>query len=254
MVESYHQDWQAVNTATKIAEERDVLFINMLPHDVQNIINYKTDMFDPTHANTFGMRKITSYLGRYISEVEGIIDHRGDNEYQAWADKVSHWQGDEIQKLLNEDNLYLELGQICNLNANAIVFMKGNSQALHDPLIQEFVMQLSGSPNILEAAKCNGPYLLIREATSGEMQIQEFVGEQQVESFESVFGDTHYIGMKDFSAIYVDGSMEYNYLDMEEHYTSEVQISILGQEGEIMSQLFYDPNWNYMEIGESYKN
>ena len=235
-------DWSVMNTAERIAAERDVLFLNLLPHELQNVVNYKTDFFDITHANVFGMSKLTSYLGKYLSEVDGIEDHRADAKYQVWADKVEQWQAGEIQKMLNESNLYTELGLIYNVNANAVVFMKGNSQALQDPIIQEFVMQLSGTQNVLEAARCNGPYLLIREDTSGGMQVQEIVGEQIIESVETVFGDTYYIGLKDFSAIYVDEAFENNYLDMEDHYKSEVQITILGNEGEIMSQMYYDPN------------
>lgn len=246
MAYSYEQDWMAVNTVEKIATERNVQFLNLLPHDSQNIINFRTDMCDETHVNNNGMRKLTSFLGKYLCEIEGIEDRRQDPAYQIWNDKVSLWQGSEIQRVLNESDLYLELGMIHNLNANAVIFMRGNSQALQDSLVQEFLMQLAGSTAVLEAAKCGGPYLLIRDATSGVMQIQEFVGEQQSESFRSIFGDTYYIALKDFAAIYVDGNLEYNYLDMEKHYTSEVQISIMGQEGEIMSRLFYDPNWNYM--------
>ena len=134
-----------------------------------------------------------------------------------------------------------------NLNANAIIFMPGNSSALQDSLVQAFIMQLTGTTAVVDAANCGGPYLLIRDATSGTMQIQEFVGEQQIDSFASILGDTNYIAMKNFSAIYVDGNLEYNFLDMEEHYGAEVQIMILGQAGEIMSQLYYDPVWNDME-------
>ena len=248
MAGSYEQDWLAVNTGKKIAEEKGILFLDMLAHDTQNVINYKLDMFDEGHANNSGMRKLTSYVGKYLCEVAGITDHRQDPAYQAWGELVSQWQTDEIQRLLGEKELYVELSMINNLNANAIVFMPGNSSALQDSMTQELVMQLAGTTAVLDAAAQGGPYLLIRDATSGVMQKQEFVGEQQIESFMSILGDTHYIAMKEFSAIYVDGNLEYNYLDMEDHYESEVQVTILGQAGEVMSRLYYDPVWNYMEI------
>lgn len=249
MAGSYEQDWKAVNTGKKIAEEKGILFLDMLSHETQNIINYKLDMFDEGHANNSGMRKLTSYIGKYLCEVEGIIDHREDEAYQAWGALVSQWQTEEIQRLLGEKELYIELSMIQNLNANTIIFMPGNSSALQDSTTQDLVMQLAGTTAVLEAAQCGGPYLLIRDASSGAMQKQEFVGEQQIESFMSILGDTHYIAMKDFSAVYANGNLEYNYLDMEEHYDSEVQITILGQAGEIMSRLYYDPVWDDMEQG-----
>ena len=249
MSQSYEQDWMAVNTGQKIADERNLTFINLLPHDTQNVIDMETDMFDGIHANVNGMRKITSYVGKYLCKVEGIEDHRQDPAYQAWGELVSRWQGEEIDRLLNEGDMYIELGMIQNLNANSIIFMRGNSPALQDVMVQKFIMQLSGTTAILDAAASGGPYLLIRDATGGTMQIQEYIGEQQIESFPTILGDTHYIAMKPFSAIYVDGNMEYNYLDMEEHYDSSMQITILGQAGEIMSRLYYEPNWNDMKKG-----
>ena len=243
MSQSYNQDWMAANTARKIAEEKGISFIDMLPQDTQTIINYRTDMFDGIHANVNGMRKITSYVGRHLREVEALEDHRKDISYVEWDEKVSKWQTTEINRLLGENDLYVKLGTILNLNANSIIFMRGNSAALQDKLVQEFIMQLSGSTNILEAANIGGPYLLIRDATSGTMQIQEYVGEQQIESFQTILGDTYYIAIKPFSAIYVDGNMDYNYLNMEEYYESAVQITVLGQEGEIMNQFFYDSSW-----------
>lgn len=60
-------------------------------------------------------------------------------------------------------------------------------------------------------------------------------------------GDTCYIGLKNFGAVYVDGNFEDNYLNMEEYYETQVQVVILGQDGEVMSKLYYDPVWNDMK-------
>lgn len=247
MAESYAQDWLAVNTGERIAGEHDILFLNLLDHNSQNIIDYELDMFDEGHANTSGMRKLTSYVGQYLRKVDGIVDHRGDKEYQTWENLVSQWQGEEIQRLLGEPDLYLELNMIYDLNASGIIFMPGNSSSLQDNIIQKLIMRLAGSDAVLRAAEQDGPYLMIRDGSSGVMQIQEFVGEQQIDSFESILGDTCYIGLKNFGAVYVDGNFEDNYLNMEEYYETQVQVVILGQDGEVMSKLYYDPVWNDMK-------
>lgn len=237
------EDWKAVNTAQVIAEEEELLFLNLLPHEEQGVINYRTDMFDESHANINGMSKLTSYVGKYISELECIRDHRMDSDYHNWNDKVEKWYRNETQKMLAEKDLYLELAMIQSLKANAIVFMRGDSQALQDAMVQELVMQLAESQGILEAAEAGGPYLMIRDTSGEEAKIQEFIAEQQIESFESILGDTEYIGVKAFGAIYVDGNLEHNYLNMEEHYNSEVQILILENDGNVLEHLIYDPNW-----------
>ena len=250
MAGSYEQDWLAVNTGKVIAAENDILFLDLLSHDTQNVIDFGLDMFDEGHANNSGMKKLTFYVGNYLCEVDGIVDHRGDSEYQSWAELVGRWQAEEMQRLLSESNLYLELSMIYNLNSSGIIFMPGNSSALQDDTVQKLIMQLAGSDTVLRAAEQGGPYLMIRDGSKGEMQIQEFAGEQQVESFMSILGDTYYIGLKNFGAIYVDGDLENNYLNMEEHYETEVQIVILGQDGEVLSKLYYDPIWNDMKRGK----
>ena len=246
MAGSYEQDWLAVNTGEMIAAENNILFLNLLDHASQNVIDYELDMFDEGHANSSGMRKLTSYVGQYLLEVEGIVDHREDSEYQTWEELAERFREEEMQRLLGGTDLYLELSMLHDLDANGIIFLPGNAASLQDDIIQKLIMRLSGTDSILEAAKQGGPYLLIRDGSSGTMQVQEFVGEQQVDSFRSILGDTCYIGLKNFGAIYVDNNFENNYLNMEEYYEKDVQIIILGQDGEVMSKLYYDPAWNDM--------
>lgn len=247
MASIYEQDQLTVNTGEMIAAENDILFLNFLPHDSQNVIQHELDMFDEGHANISGMRKITSYVGQHLREVEGIVDHRGNPDYQMWEDLVSQWKVEEMQRLMGEADIYLELSAMSALDANSIIFLPGNSSALQDDIIQKLIMQLAGSSSVLEAAKQGGPYLLIRDGSNGKMQVQEYVGEQQVESFNSILGDTEYVGLKNFGAIYVNGDYENNYLNMEKYYETEAQIIILGQDGEVMSKLYYDPIWNDMK-------
>lgn len=127
MATSYEQDWQAVDTAQRIADERNIPFLNLLSSESQNVIDYHTDMCDDTHLNNNGMRKVTSYIGGQLRSLYDIPDHRGDETYATWNEKVGNWQAAEIDLLLNEEELHIELGQIQNVNASAVIFMKGGS-------------------------------------------------------------------------------------------------------------------------------
>lgn len=71
----------------------------------------------------------------------------------------------------------------------------------------------------------------------------QFGGEAQPEDFETLLGTTTYIGLFNFGAVYANGDYDNNYLDMEEHYNDEVQIVILGQQGEVISHLYYTAGW-----------
>lgn len=246
MASSYDQDRQAVNTAAQIAEERGIPFLNMLPHETQSLVDYYTDMSDDTHLNANGMRKVTAYIGSVLKETCALPDHRADTAYTVWNEKASVWQADEIRRLSEEPDLYAELGAIQNVNASVVLYMRGDSKAIHDSMVRRFVKQLTGSAVIDEAVQANGPYLLIRDASgtvSDNPVNYEFAGEAQPEAFDTLLGQTTYIGLPDFGAVYVNGDYENNYLDMEAHYNDEVQILILGQQGEVIGRLYYDADW-----------
>lgn len=124
--------------------------------------------------------------------------------------------------------------------------MRGASKALHDAMVRRFIKQLTGTEVIDDALSANGPYLLIRDAsgkTSTTAVQYEFAGEVQTENFETLLGITTYIGMNEFGAVYINEDYENNYLNMEEHYNDDVQILILGQNGEVISQLYYNADW-----------
>ncbi len=248
MATSYEQDWQAVNTAESIANKRNIPFINLLSHDTQTVVDFYTDMCDDTHLNANGMRKVTSHIGAQLSGLDTVTDHRGEEGYGFWEAKVSSWQAEEINRLLQEENLYLALSRIQQVNASAILFMPGGSPALHDPMVKRLIRQLTGGSSLIdEAAEGNGPYLLIRDSVAsedGQLLKREFAGTVQPETFPSVLGATDYIGLPDFGAVYRDGDWENNYLNMEEHYDADVQIIILGAQGEVMARLYYEPTWN----------
>lgn len=246
MATSYDQDRQAINTAAQIAEERGIPFLNMLPHETQTVVDYYTDMSDDTHLNANGMRKVTRYIGSVLKDVCALPDHRADTDYAAWGEKTEKWQSAEIERLTHQADLYVELGAIQNINASVVIYMRGDSKAIHDSMVRRFVKQLTGTDVIDEAAEANGPYLLIRDA-SGQVSptpvSYEFGGEAQPDPFDTLLGTTTYIGLQDFGAVYVGEDFDNNYLDMEDHYHDEAQILILGQQGEVIGQLYYGAGW-----------
>lgn len=250
MASSYDQDRQAVNTAAQLAQERGILFLNMLPQETQAVIDYYTDMSDDTHLNGNGMRKMTTYIGSVLQDMCALPDHRADASYAAWETRAAQWQSDEIWQLCVQPDFYTELGAIQNINASVVLYMRGDSKAIHDDTVRRFVKQLTGTSVIDEAALANGPYLLIRDASGSVSETPvhyEFAGEAQPEPFATLLGETEYIGMMNFGAVYVNGDYENNYLDMEEHYNDEVQLLILGQQGEVIGRLYYDAEWKVAE-------
>ncbi len=71
------------NAVYYIAEEYGVDYIDFVSMD--QVADYATDCFDAhEHLNPSGARKVSDYLGRYISEHYDIADHWGEEKYAAW--------------------------------------------------------------------------------------------------------------------------------------------------------------------------
>jgi len=73
----------------ELADDLGVAYLDMndLPDEVP--IDWKTDTRDHgDHLNYSGAKKVTAYLGKYLSGVESFTDHRGDEAFAAWQTEV----------------------------------------------------------------------------------------------------------------------------------------------------------------------
>ncbi len=78
---------RAAHTAGRIAGEYGVPMLNFA--DMDSVVDYYTDCYDPaSHINPSGVRKVSDYLGRYLSEHFGLPDRRREEAYAHWQDEV----------------------------------------------------------------------------------------------------------------------------------------------------------------------
>ena len=231
-------DIQAVNTGKVIGGEYDIPVIDLLT-GVQ-AVNYTCDMADDSHLNISGMYKVTDYFGRLLSQEYGLEDHRIDNDAEVWSELLDGWQNRQVRRLLDANDLYACLSRIYTVNASAVIYLRADSKALHDTMVREKIFELTGSKLVEDAAVMNGPYILIRDRSMNGPEDTEFSGAYSIpDSFPTILGDTIYIGFTDFAALYNDGVLENNLLDMDEQYRSDAQILILGQDGEIIGRKYF---------------
>ncbi len=85
------QDQLAANTVANIAQQKEVDYIDFV--NLDTVVDYETDSFDGfSHLNPSGARKVTDYLGQYITTHYDIADHRGDADYAAWNTMYDEYQ------------------------------------------------------------------------------------------------------------------------------------------------------------------
>ena len=76
------------NHVYDLAEEYGVNYINFLDMD---IVNFQTDLYDKSHVNPSGARKITDYLGEYLISNYEIADQRQNEEYSFWYEDYNEY-------------------------------------------------------------------------------------------------------------------------------------------------------------------
>ncbi len=245
MAESHPQDFQAANYAEQLSDEYGLEFINLLDHNDLSVIDLNTDISDETHPNVFGMYKLTQYMGQILSTRDYLTEHDDSRNYEFFEAASSKWQSDNITQMLDETDLYKTLGYANMLNANVAILIRGDSPALRDTFVCNLITKLSGSDVISQAKDANGPYFLLKEAIveTGERRIYESYGTAQGSDIPTLTGTGEYIGSQDYAAFYVNGDYENNLFDMEDNYYSDLQLFILGADGEVLESKYFTCNW-----------
>lgn len=242
MANSYASDRKVVNTAAAIAQEYGVDFINLLPHEGDTVVDFRTDMWDDTHVNSGGMYKLSMYLGQYLAEHTDVRDRRSELDGSFWERRTAEYRESLVKELTETDDLHTLLNRLRYTDMNVCVYIRQDSPALRDPVAVALLQDLTGTNGILSAKNENGPYLLYRDRTvtgTGDIIHYEFAGNVQTDPFLTMQGETSYIGLPDFAALYVNEDYENNYLDMDRHRLDDVQVILMTPTGEVVATKYF---------------
>ncbi|MCI8859450.1 MAG: hypothetical protein HFI71_08025 [Lachnospiraceae bacterium] len=89
---------QAINATSKIAEEYHVTFLNLAYEE--GLIDYKVDFGDESHVNLFGAKKLTQYIGDYLSRKYDLMDYRELSEIaEKWNHEWKQYSKLKLQKM-----------------------------------------------------------------------------------------------------------------------------------------------------------
>ncbi len=80
------------NTASLFAKENNLPYIDLNLHLRDLKINWSKDTRDKgNHLNYYGAKKVTTYVGKYLSLHTNLADHRGDKSYSHWNDAYQNY-------------------------------------------------------------------------------------------------------------------------------------------------------------------
>lgn len=102
-----------------IAEEYGVNYINFLDMD---LVDYRTDCYDRnSHLNPSGARKVTNYLGEYISSHYDIEDRRGQEAYSGWNSDYDDYKALKAENLKKQTELDVYLMLLADKDYHVLI-------------------------------------------------------------------------------------------------------------------------------------
>ncbi len=116
---AFEEHCKDANRLYKIAEEYEVPYINFLD---EKVVNFETDCYDPnSHLNASGARKVTDYLGAYITEHYDITDHRKEAAYSSWQEDLDAYQDLKVENLKRWQALGVYLMCLSDKDYNVLI-------------------------------------------------------------------------------------------------------------------------------------
>ena len=125
---------------SEVASKYGVNYINFNEQDF--FVDENTDFSDVSHLNISGARKMTEYLGRYISENYDVPDRRAEKEYSdKWNEDRAAYYEMVKQNVIEETELKKAL-LMCNDKAfTTLLYMDDTLQGQGTDLIRKLIKE-----------------------------------------------------------------------------------------------------------------
>ena len=135
---------QAANAAIKLSRENHVDAINFQYLD---LVDFDTDCYDSySHLNPSGARKVTDYLGKYLTSHYDLADHRNDTEYADWSTDYDDYYDYLVSNIKNHDDFKETLMLLNNENFKGILEI--TSDYIPDHVEKKLTAQLENNLKI----------------------------------------------------------------------------------------------------------
>ncbi len=230
------QDGQdAAHTAAVICAEYGVPYLNML--EIPGLIDINADLFDSGHLNASGARKVTTYLGDWLTGNFDLPDHRGDETYGEWNRATKEYQEELLSTVSENRDIYkqlLTLGQLSDI-CPWILSIRGQSISYHDTSLLKLLESLGAGPALREAADGGLPYLMI----SDHGQVTDYAGYPGRVDLDTSGGAVSYEPVSDiYRVLYLGEDEENNHLYTDEQAYADIQL-LFVEDGECIFHQYY---------------
>lgn len=137
----------AANSVADIAKEYGIPYVNFV--QINTIIDMRTDMYNTGHVNASGMKKLTDYMGKYLTTHKGVADHRQDPLYNNWKEDYEKFVINKREVLVNRPDIYSYLMLLHDKTYSCYIYIKEDSHIYEDEEAMNLLQNI-GKPHIFE--------------------------------------------------------------------------------------------------------
>jgi hypothetical protein len=144
-------DMEVANWGYVCAENNDIPYLNFVYEDLD--INYATDCMDESHhLNVSGARKVTDYIGKYLTENYNLEDKRTVGEYSYWNADYEEYKQMKFNLLKNEPEEWSYLALLNDKDYKVRIYANEHSNIYYDDELIELIDNINvfGSVTIEE--------------------------------------------------------------------------------------------------------
>jgi hypothetical protein len=108
-------------------------------------------MDESHHLNTSGAKKVTDYMGRYLSDNYDIEDKRDSEEYSFWKDDYDEYKTEKIEWLREQQDNWSYLAILNDRDFYVQIYANEDSDIYSDEELVELIYNIDvyGSVDIL---------------------------------------------------------------------------------------------------------
>lgn len=135
-------DQMVANWGYVAAQKNGIPYLNFVYEDLK--INYATDCADEGHhLNASGARKLTDYLGKYISTHYSVADHREDPAYDFWYQDYDEYREMKRDWLKGQKNVWSYLLLLNDRDYLTKIYASDSNYIYKDSEMKELVGNIS---------------------------------------------------------------------------------------------------------------
>lgn len=138
----FNWNWKSYNAVKQIAEENALDYLDVNLFEDEAGIDWTVDLSDDRHTNVVGAKKITDYVGEYLSENYSFAEHRNFEKYEDNKKRYeivlnSMYTKQELYKTSEYDEVIKKLNELDSEENSIIICIKGNIlQDTEDEMLQ----------------------------------------------------------------------------------------------------------------------